>query len=342
MDSSAAAPQFPAPRGLRVGAPRGFGTIPPLSLAAAVLGFAAACQVAPAPEPVTFEPGEGVVRVMIGGEEFTALHLGDEWDKPFLYPLRTPSGTVVSRGYPIEPREGEERDHDWHRGIWYGHGDINGHDFWRELGRDRSGMIVPLSEPVFAGGERSGSVQVELGLRNASGGLEGSLVTHWVFQRAGSAVRIDARLTFRADRGRDLRFGDTEDGGFAMRLSDEFRQDRGAVLRNAEGLQDTEKIWGKASRWVDYSAAVGGTRAGVAILDHPANLRHPSRWHARGYSLCSANPFGLGDFTAEEGADGSHVVPRGGTLTLRYRVVIHEGGAAPEEIEGWFREYAAS
>ena len=291
---------------------------------------------------ISFEPRPGLIRVMLGGEAFTGLHFGEEWDKPFLYPLRTVSGTVVSRGYPVEPRDGEERDHDWHRGIWYGHGDINGHDFWRELGRDRSGTIVPLSEPVFEAGDRSGWIEVELGFRNASGGLEGSLVQRYAFERVERSFRIDARLTFKADQGRDLRFGDTEDGGFAMRLSDGFRQDRGAVLRNAEGLTDTENIWGKASRWVDYATAPGDAQAGVAILDHPSNPRHPSRWHARGYSLCSANPFGLRDFTGADDADGSYVVPQGETRTFRYRIVIHEGAASLETIEAWFGDFAAS
>ena len=29
-----------------------------------------------------------------------AFYYGDEWDKPFLYPLRTVSGRVLSRRYP--------------------------------------------------------------------------------------------------------------------------------------------------------------------------------------------------------------------------------------------------
>ena len=32
---------------------------------------------------------------------------GDEWDKPFLYPIKTVSGKVLSRGWPLEPREGD-------------------------------------------------------------------------------------------------------------------------------------------------------------------------------------------------------------------------------------------
>lgn len=294
----------------------------------------------PRPATVSLKAELDAVRVYIRDEPFTTLHFGEQWDKPFLYPLRTASGVTVSRGYPIEPREGEESDHAWHRGIWYGHGDISGHDFWRELGRDKTGIMVPLSSPMTEDGAERGTVEMRFGLQAAAGELIGSVLQRYTIWQSGDSNRIDAVLTLDADRGQELRFGDTEDGGFAMRLADEFRQERGAVLRNSAGSLGTENIWGAAARWVDYSAEVDGKAAGVAILDHPSNLRHPSRWHARGYSLCSANPFGLRDFTGDEGADGSHVVPEGSALTLRYRVIIHEGGTSPAMIERWFGEFA--
>ena len=290
---------------------------------------------------VRFEEGDSHVRVLLGGQPFTALHFGDEWDKPFLHPLATPAGLTVSRGYPLDPRPGEERDHAWHRGIWYGHGDINGHDFWRELGRDRTATIVPLSKAVFELGPARGSLQLLCGLRTANGILIGSLDQRFTVYRTEDANRIDARLRFVADRGRDLRFGDTEDGGFAMRLADGFRQEHGAVLLNSGGLRDTENIWGRPARWVAYSGMVDGRPAAVTILDHPSNPRHPSRWHARGYSLCSANPFGLRDFTGDESVDGSHVVAQGGELVLRYRVILQDGLAEPTVVERWFEEFAA-
>ena len=291
--------------------------------------------------PVSFELGDRGVRVLLGGELFTSLRFGDEWAKPFLYPLRTASGLTLSRGYPVEPREGEAHDHSWHRGIWYGHGDISGHDFWRELGRDRTARIVSLADAVLEPGPDSGALEMRFGFRAADGKLIGSLTQRYAFRQRGESIRVDAALTFAADHGQALRFGDTEDGGFAMRLADEFRQDRGAVLLNSEGLRDTENIWGQAARWVDYSATVAGRAAGVTILDHPGNPRHPSRWHARGYSLCSANPFGLRDFTGDANADGSYSVAPGESLTFRYRVIIHDGPGETAAIERWFREFSA-
>jgi len=47
-----------------------------------------------------------------------------------LYPLRTAKGTLVTRGFPLDPRKGERVDHPHHVGLWFNHGDVNGLDFW--------------------------------------------------------------------------------------------------------------------------------------------------------------------------------------------------------------------
>ena len=293
-------------------------------------------------EKVSFVKHMGRIEVFLGGRPLTTFQYDAKWDKPFLHPLRTSSGLVISRGYPIDPRPGEERDHDWHRGIWYGHGDVNGHDFWRELGRDKTGLIVPTTEPTYRTERDSGTIVAELGLQTEKQETIGTLRAEYTFLASGEAIVIDAAITLRADKGQALRFGDTEDGGFAVRLADEFRQDRGAILLNSEGQTGTENIWGKATKWVDYSATIDGKEVGVAIFDHPSNLRHPTRWHARGYSLCSANPFGLASFTGDDNSDGSFTLPEGEATTLRYRVMVREGRRSVEQIEQIYMQYMES
>lgn len=289
---------------------------------------------------VSFSQEKDRIDVHLDGRPLTSFHYAAKWDKPFLHPLRTSSGLLISRGYPVDPQPGEEHDHEWHRGVWYGHGDVNGHDFWRELGRDKTGMIIPVSEPTFRAEGGRGLLSAELGLRTELGQGIGTLRQDYGFSTSDGAIVLDATIAIRADHGQPLRFGDTDDGGFAMRLADAFRQDRGAVLLNSEGQTGTENIWGQAAGWVDYSATVDGTHVGVTIFDHPSNLRHPTRWHARGYSLCSANPFGTASFTDDKGSDGSYTVAAGESITFRYRMILYEGRKAPEQIERLYGQYA--
>src|SRR5215510_364611 len=294
-----------------------------------------ACCALTAQAQVTFKPGKDKVDVEVGGQPFTTFHYGAEWDKPFLHPLRTATGVKVSRGYPLDKVAGESSDHHWHRGLWYAHGDVNGVDFWRERTGDKAkdvnlplpvGRIVAKAPPAFKGGKTFGTLTAELDLVAPDNKELGTLREQFTFRRIGTCNVIDTQVTVLADRGVPLKMGDTEEGALGLRFADEFRQDRGAILSNSDGLVGTEKIWGKRAVWVDYSTTIQNEKVGITIFDHPRNPKHPTYWHARGYGLCAANPFGEHDFHGDKTRDGSVTIPRGGSLSFRYRVVIHSGG----------------
>ena len=58
------------------------------------------------------------VDVLVGGQPFTAYIYPQRLKKPVLYPLRTARGTLVTRGFPLDPRPGERVDHPHQVGIW--------------------------------------------------------------------------------------------------------------------------------------------------------------------------------------------------------------------------------
>src|SRR5260370_8634990 len=69
-------------------------------------------------------------RVAVDGRLFPSYFGHEKLAKPVLFPLRTPKGTVVTRGFPLEPRPGERVDHPHHAGLWFNYGNVNGFDFW--------------------------------------------------------------------------------------------------------------------------------------------------------------------------------------------------------------------
>jgi Methane oxygenase PmoA len=80
---------------------------------------------------------------------------------------------------------------------------------------------------------------------------------------------------------------------------------------------------------------------GVAVFDHPGNLRAPTYWHARAYGLLAANPFGVKQFTGDRRQSGKHLIPAGETLVFRYRVFIHHGDAVQTQVAEAYRQFAA-
>jgi hypothetical protein len=113
-------------------------------------------------------------------------------------------------------------------------------------------------------------------------------------------------------------------------------------ITNAEGLVGEKLVWGKPSKWCDYSGEVNGEKVGMAILDHPDNPRHPVRWHARGYGLFAANSWGLSVFTNDKSQDGSMTIEPGKSLRYRYRVIIHPGDAKSADLAAQWSKYTAA
>jgi hypothetical protein len=108
---------------------------------------------------------------------------------------------------------------------------------------------------------------------------------------------------------------------------------------NSNSATGEKGIWGQRADWVDYYGKVGGEEVGIAIFDHPENFRHPTYWHARGYGLFAANPFGIKEFTHNRQQDGSYTIPANESLTLRYRVFIHHGDYRQARVAEAYRQY---
>src|SRR5712691_8230743 len=78
---------------------------------------------------VTVNEQQRRVDVSIDGKPFTSYIWPTTLKKPVLYPLRTADGTIVTRGYPLEPRPGERDDHPHHAGLWFNCYSFYGIDF---------------------------------------------------------------------------------------------------------------------------------------------------------------------------------------------------------------------
>ena len=282
------------------------------------------------------------VTVTVEGEEFTTYRFTGH-DKPILYPLRGPGGVPLTRSWPIEKGvTGEPEDHPHHESLWFTHGSVNGHDFWapRAHGAGPDGPI-PHVEHVSIDRCESGETGIlETTSRWVDADNKPVLTEHrtMVFSADETARSIDVTLKLVADSG-PVTFGDTKEGSFALRVRPALQpkdsngsQGASGRLVNSEGLVDGA-AWGKRARWVDYSGTVDGKAYGIAMLDHPSNLRHPTWWHAREYGLSGANPFGIHDFSGEPEGAGNHTIPPGKTLVLRYLVVFHEGDAGAAGID---------
>jgi hypothetical protein len=292
---------------------------------------------------ITQQGGVKVV-VEVDGKPFTDFYIGPETPKPYLHPLRTADGKVVTRGFPmVADIAGEAHDHPHHRGLWFTHGDVNGYDFWAneesQPGAGKGKGKVVLERVVKAsGGKKSGAITATFAWNIPSGETLLIETRTMTFYSDPYLRQIDFDSTLSPQQ--EVTFGDTKEGMFAIRLATPLEEYHGGKMVNAQNKQGEKNVWGKRSEWVDYSGTIDGKTAGVAIFDHPANPRPPTYWHARAYGLFAANVFGVRDFENDKSRDGSLTIRPGQPLHFRYRVVIHPGDSNQAGIRDAYTAWA--
>lgn len=297
--------------------------------------------------------GDGRVEVTKDGHPFTTYYLAAATAKPYLMPLRTPLGVIISRPFPIgndvasaNVKASSFEPHQ--RPLYFSHGNINGLDFWGEQAFQRYyddhnhqgyGHATLKNLEQVEESEDHATVRARFSLKDPNESLMAEETQSFTFRGDKRMNVIDCEFVLFAVAG-PVVMGDTKEGTFGIRLSDELSAPHDHMM-NSNGAQGEPAIWGKPADWVNYHGTVSGKPVGIAILDSPASFRHPTTWHARAYGLFAANPFAAREFTKDQHADGSWTILEGDSLTFRYRVIIYDGEMTRDEIGGLYRQYAA-
>jgi hypothetical protein len=310
----------------------------------------------PASAQVELKQGPEQIAVQIDGKPFTVFYFGGtDLNRPYLHPLRSASGKIVNRSVPSGQVPGETTDHPHHSGLFYGHGDVNGYNYWAiqnvptppSKASATMGRIVLKGMPAVKSGKESGTVDVVFTWLTPEGKPLLTETRKMTFHAHPMLRIIDFEFDFAAiDK---VVFRDTKEGTFALRMATVLDEPspkakpgapaRTGTLTNAQGAQREANVWGKRSEWVDYSGELDGEKVGIVMMDHPGNPRHPTYWHSRGYGLHSINPFGVSDFLNDKTQNGSLTIEPGQHVRFRYRVIIHPG-RGPERLAELYKQFA--
>ncbi len=265
------------------------------------------------------------VRVTVNGKLFTRYYFTQEFAKPFCFPLVGPNEKVLTRGFPVEPKEGETRDHPHHKGFWVAHGDVNGHDLWSEKGR-----IVHKGFEVLESGPLFGLLRAKHDWLGTDGSKLCEAIQEIRFTPLPNMRIIDLTQTFIATEG-DVKFGDTKEGFVAIRIPDELTLSRGTGrILLSTGHRDKD-AWGKRAKWCLYYGTVGGEPVAIAFFDHKDNRSFPNPWHVRDYGLFANGPFGRKDFGLPP-EEGIGQLRKGERMTLKYRIILFSYHPTAEEL----------
>ena len=277
-------------------------------------------------------------RFVVYGDYYFVLfryETGSGHGRPHLTTLCGASGRNMVEDAPV--------DHLHHRGVWWGHGDINGVDTYLELpggegpadrGTVRHAEWVEIEDRPddrrfgfvedVAWNDQRGDALID---ERRSVQLHLAADDHYL-------VDLDSTYTARCD----LTFGDTKEAVLpGIRIAEALTGLVGGTIISSTGAQGEEATMGQPAQWIDVSggrvSAFFGEQLveGIACLDHPENPGHPQRFFTREYGPIS--PFPGHHF------HGDRSLAAGERLRLRHRLVVHRGDAASADIARHFDQY---
>ncbi|WP_409012626.1 PmoA family protein [Dyadobacter sp. 3J3] len=310
---------------------------------------------------------EKKVEVNIDGKPFTSYFYPGEdvLKKAVLYPVMTAKGTLVTRGWPLDPRPGERIDHPHHVGIWLNYENVNDNDYWNNSNavdhvKHAYGTIKHTGITSMKSGKDKGELTVTADWVDRDGKLTLQEKTTYIFSGKGTTRTVDRLTTLTAVI--DAAMPDVKDGMFAIRVARElelpstkpeiFTDASGIATKvptlNNEGITGNyknsngvtgEDVWAKRAVWCNLTGKIKDEDISIAIIDHPKNVGYPAYFHARGYGLFAVNPLGQKAFS-----DGKEVLnfklKKGESTTFRYRLVVASEHLSDASINAMATDFA--
>jgi len=274
--------------------------------------------------------GSALLRYVVGklpaGEKGPAVE-----GSCYTHPLYTPAGEVVTENGPA--------DHPHHRGVFCAWVKAEGEKAgdwwgWGAFAPKERRLITNQDLTVPPPGRDSATVSAFNAWQAEGETVLDEQVTVTASRRGACNV-VDYVYEFSAPTQKPVVLGQNPFGGFCYRARPrgklEITGPAGAVNHPDSVFNKAETDW-PASRWYDLAYRTPeGKVSGVALIDHPSNPK--TLWHGvRGIHML--NPC----IVAESPVTIRHGTP----LTLRYRLVAHDGDAASAPIKKLAEEFAGS
>jgi hypothetical protein len=256
----------------------------------------------------------------------------------YIHPVLSPSGKQITDDYPS--------NHKHHHGIWFAwtHTEYDGRtpDFWN-MGDGKGFVKFESLDKTWNGPVHAGFIsrhrQMDLTEKSANGKPQTALLETWNVklyavgsEGAKPYFLFDMEITDTCAHG-PLKLPQYRYGGIGIRGNWAWNGKDKLNFLNSEGMTDRSK-GDKAEtvgRWAHMGGLIDGALTGIAVLDHPDNVRapQPQRIHP-------TEPF-LN--LAPQQAGDVEITPAK-PLTLRYRFVVADGAPDKAELNRLWNDYA--
>ncbi len=246
---------------------------------------------------------------------------------PYFYPLNS-----LQTGLSATTESNVPYPH--HRGLWLGCEPLNGGDYWADNELSR-GHILSQS-PTLGKTTKTSAHFTDACL--------------WLREDAPSPLKDTRSFTISVPSERywlldiafeltaleDISIKSAKHSFFAMRAAADLSPSYGGILMNSEGGVGAKGTYGKTANWCGYHGKRRlrpDVTEGIAIMNHPDNFGGGCPWFTRDYGHLSPSPFTFLE-------KGSWTLPKGETLSLKYRIVTHSGTPKEAGLDALFEEWS--
>lgn len=299
---------------------------------------------------LSWQETDSSLSLLNAGEVVWQLNYDKSEDKPYFYPLRTLNGIDLALERPD--------DHPWHRGLWFSWKYINGVNYWEENPETGLAPGRSLVHEVNVQKNSDYSAMVDITIHYTPDPSQNPLLVehrtltisapddngnyriYWTHQFTAN----DKKITLDRTPPSEQIWGGYS--GISFRAS---LEDLGSYrYLDSNGWTSTQSLtgYGEKARWMDLTGKVieedTSTKfAGLAIFDHPDNLRHPSPWYVWYNRDEKEEPSGYNHafFTPAFLYNRPYELSAGDSFILQYQTLIHQGLLDMEALDSEYQSY---
>lgn len=280
---------------------------------------------------ISFKVGDRNILSYYHGKNSPPAELDDRYERNgYIHPVYSPNGTMLTNHLnPMHPH---------HSGIWSAWTNTRfqnrSPDFWNvHLNSGRvdgaDSLQTKWQGPVHAGFQAK---HYFTDLSSSAPVI--ALNEEWIVNiydtgKSDNYHLFDLKVTQTANTARPLVLPEYRYGGVGFRGHMDWDDPDNVTFLTSEGLGRDGH--GTRARWVHIGGQSEGELAGIAILSHPENFRHPQtvRIHPE-EPFFNYAPTQLGDMTIEPGSP----------YVARYRYVTYDGEPDPAQVNRLWNDYA--
>ncbi len=236
--------------------------------------------------------------------------------RPYIHPIIAPDG----KGTLTEFRPAH---HKHQTGLYWGLKKVNGRDYFMNWRDDHWRRV---SAGAMDQNDATVKWRTVYDLLDEDGSVILTETQTWSMQEVDGKYFLD--LTWKGEAKKDVTMEKFYVGGLFLRMP--WQKGVAGEVINAAGQRNGDAE-GQKARWLDIGMPIEGRedKAHIVIFEHPGNAGFPNAWRVD-------NEFGVGP---SRQISGDWNIPKGGSETIRYRLIVYTGTFDNKTIARLWKDY---